>query len=439
MKNGKKSAAKRAAGAVVDPGRAVRGLYARYVTPEAGRRPEDAWDAARQAAAAIGAAEPGFAPDPLAAGFLHFLLHDLSLAVPDPGGAGDAPFGNLRQGTLDLDSLYGDARDRDGRHVGDPALRDPASPQIMRLAGGRGDVPAGLPWTGAEDWAEAAPADPPDAFMPPDPNGGAAARASRPLLADQRNGGDPLLENFALAALRLHNQAVAALSEAGVPETDPTNAFLRARGELRLLVQWLALHDALPTLAGSGAFERAAKDGARLHARFADRLAGGVAPAPLEVAAALGPLIALSRAPSGPDGAALTALLDTGRAAGLADGQALHGAIAGACGLRTAPLTKTELAEGPAAGAFEGALAERTPLALYLLREAEARGGGETLGPLGGALLAQTLVGLAARDPMSCWRRPGERGRWRPEDGVLRLDGAPIETVEAFLSAATEG
>ena len=134
--------------------------------------------------------------------------------------------------------------------------------------------------------------------------------------------------------------------------------------------------------------------------------------------------------------AALAALFALGRAHGLPSGQAAHAALAPAGGLRVAPLTSVELADGPAAAELSGPLAEHTPLALYLLREAEERGEDGALGPLGGTLLAQTLVGVISRDPMSYWRRPGERGRWTPEDGALRLDGAPIETVEDFLAAA---
>ena len=71
-----------------------------------------------------------------------------------------------------------------------------------------------------------------------------------------------------------------------MPDTDPATAFLRARGEVRLLVQWLAVNDALPALAGDAPAAQAARNGAKLHARFADRLAGGVAPAPKAGAAA---------------------------------------------------------------------------------------------------------------------------------------------------------
>ncbi|WP_420562242.1 hypothetical protein [Thalassobaculum sp.] len=48
-----------------------------------------------------------------------------------------------------------------------------------------------------------------------------------------------------------------------------------------------------------------------------------------------------------------------------------------------------------------GGFAERTPLWFYVLREAEALGGGRTLGPVGSRLLAETVLGLLRADPNS--------------------------------------
>jgi hypothetical protein len=99
--------------------------------------------------------------------------------------------------------------------------------------------------------------------------------------------------------------------------------------------------------------------------------------------------------------------LRRGRALGLPSGQE----VAGAMGV--APLTGADLgldAIGlPAAG--KATLKAATPLWYYLLREAEL-GGGEHLGPVGGTIVAEVLVGLLQGDPLSYLRqRPG----WTPE------------------------
>lgn len=408
-------------------GRFARLAAAAAPTPETG---------AEAAALAVADGAPGFRPDPAAAAFAQFLAHDVCHALDmRPAGAGDVPAGNRRRGWIDLDSLYGAMRDADGRPVGAEALRDPHAPRLMRLAGGRGDGPEGLPWiNGPEDPCPVAAQV--DAFAP---RPHVTPRPPRPLLADPRNGGDALLERFVLAALRLHNQAALALAEEGVPETDPAVGFLRAREEVRLLVQWLAVNALLPALCGDETLDETVDGGAALFTRVAEREAGGVPPLPIEVVGALLPLIALHRAKDGPDGPRLAALTALGVRLGLPSGQALHRTVAAAHKLRMAPMTATEIADGPGAAALSGPLSEETPLALYLMREAEERGDGETLGPLGATLLAETLVGLVSRDPMSFWRRPGDHGgRWRPVDGVLRRNGRPIVTLEDFLAAAGE-
>jgi hypothetical protein len=45
--------------------------------------------------------------------------------------------------------------------------------------------------------------------------------------------------------------------------------------------------------------------------------------------------------------------------------------------------------------------AEETPLWYYLLKEAEVRSGGDRLGPLGGRIVAEVLLGIIDRDPES--------------------------------------
>ena len=412
-----------------DPDR-VEGLFGRIAPAAATARDaaeaEGAADAADRAAALIGAAEPGYRPDALAAAFLHLLQNDLCRAVRTTAPVADTGLhlGNLMRGSVDLGCVYGRDRDARDRAVGDPALRDPKRSQRMLLDAAAGADRLALPPE-------------PDCLFAAAPLRAPSGEGAVPLLADARNMGDPLLERLVRAALRLHNQAAEELAEEGVPETDPMTPFLRAREEVRLLVHWLAVNAMAPTLAGAAAVERAVQDGAPLFSRLAERSSGGVPPLPLEAMISLIPMIVLHRGGDGPDAERLSGLMALEREFALPGGQAVHAAVAATAKLRTAPLTATEIADGPAAAALAGGLDERTPLILYLLREAEERGADEEqLGPLGQALLAQVVVGLMIKDPMSYWRRPGDHGRWRPEDGVLRVRGRPVETLELFLDAA---
>jgi hypothetical protein len=91
--------------------------------------------------------------------------------------------------------------------------------------------------------------------------------------------------------------------------------------------------------------------------------------------------------------------LHRGRSVGLPSGQAV------AAALGQQPLTAEELG-------LEGPLGGQTPLWYYLLREAEVRAGGEHLGPVGGLIVAEVLVGLLDGDPQSYLRM--NRG-WKPE------------------------
>jgi hypothetical protein len=72
---------------------------------------------------------------------------------------------------------------------------------------------------------------------------------------------------------------------------------------------------------------------------------------------------------------------------------------------------------------------QSTPLWFYVLREAEARADGLTLGPVGGRIVAEVLVGLIGSDPASYLVR---RPRWKP---TLSSAGAGFRMVD-FLRVA---
>jgi len=66
------------------------------------------------------------------------------------------------------------------------------------------------------------------------------------------------------------------------------------------------------------------------------------------------------------------------------------------------PLTAQEL---------DQAWPDGTPLWFYVLKEAEVRGGGDRLGPAGGRIVTEVLIGLLRADPASYLSlEPG----WRP-------------------------
>ncbi len=91
--------------------------------------------------------------------------------------------------------------------------------------------------------------------------------------------------------------------------------------------------------------------------------------------------------------------LQRGQAVGLASGEA----VARALGLEPLSAEQVGLAE-------HGWTAE-TPLWLYVLKEAEALHGGDRLGPVGGRIVGEVLIGLIDADPQSFRARdPG----WTP-------------------------
>jgi len=110
-------------------------------------------------------------------------------------------------------------------------------------------------------------------------------------------------------------------------------------------------------------------------------------------------------------------------------------AVAAALGV--APLTEAELLAGNRA-AVNGALTaggfiQATPLWFYLLKEAEVRANGNSLGEAGSRIVAETLIGQLRHDPGSYLNVPGG---WNPAQGVLLPDGEPIVTIKDLFRFA---
>jgi hypothetical protein len=123
------------------------------------------------------------------------------------------------------------------------------------------------------------------------------------------------------------------------------------------------------------------------------------------------PLIALPAAIIGPtDVSALRSLatrdLERGQGVGLPSGEA----VAKLMGEKL--LTRDEI------GTSKAAWSRETPLWYYVLREADVRSGGNRLGPVGGRIVGEVLIGLL--DPSSVRHAPAEWSPIRPLIDLLR-------------------
>ena len=94
------------------------------------------------------------------------------------------------------------------------------------------------------------------------------------------------------------------------------------------------------------------------------------------------------------------------------------------------PLTPAQLQSGNTASfndvLTDGGFETATPLWYYVLKEAEVLANGNSLGPVGSRIVAETLIGQLRADPESFLNAPAE---WSPEQGVLLPDGSPIVSI----------
>jgi Animal haem peroxidase len=104
-------------------------------------------------------------------------------------------------------------------------------------------------------------------------------------------------------------------------------------------------------------------------------------------------------------------------------------AVADALGV--APLTEEELqrnnSDAVNAALTEGGFLQTTPLWFYVLKEAETRANGNSLGEVGSQIVVETLIGQLRADPESYLNQDGG---WSPEQGVLLDDDTPIVTIK---------
>ncbi|MFI5930946.1 heme peroxidase family protein [Actinoplanes sp. NPDC051494] len=74
----------------------------------------------------------------------------------------------------------------------------------------------------------------------------------------------------------------------------------------------------------------------------------------------------------------------------------------------------------------------RTPLWFYVLREAEVKAQGNTLGPVGSRIVAETIIGQIRYDQRSYLNQTS----WSPINGVRRPDGGTVDSIADFLRFA---
>ena len=110
-------------------------------------------------------------------------------------------------------------------------------------------------------------------------------------------------------------------------------------------------------------------------------------------------------------------------------------AVAGAMGI--APLSEEELQQNNTPelnqALEDGGFLTRTPLWYYVLKEAEVRANGNSLGELGSRIVAETIIGQLQADPNSYLN---QSGGWDPSQGVKLENGDPIVTIRDFIRFA---
>jgi hypothetical protein len=383
--------------------------------------------------------------------FGQFVAHDITGdRSPLTHHAELAEVRNARSPRANLEPVYGDGP------VGMPFLYDRDDP--AKLLVGRND--AGRP-----------------ADLPRNPQGVA-------LVGDPRNDVHLLMSQLHVAMLHLHNGLVDRLRADGMAEAE---LFASARQAATWHYQWVLLQDFLPRtvgerlaaelLAGGARSYRPDPGGAWIPLEFADaayrsghsqirdryQVNRDAEPVPLlpdllgfrPVPAALrvdwsylfdlpgrppaqrakridgrlaASLIQLPRAITGVDGgddyASLAVRdLQRGQGVGLPSGEAV------ARRLGVEPLTPKEVGLG-AVGWWQ-----ETPLWFYLLKEAEHRAGGERLGPVGGRLVGEVLVGMVDADAESY--RAVEPG-WHPTLPAARPGRFGLADLLAFSAQVAD-
>jgi hypothetical protein len=101
------------------------------------------------------------------------------------------------------------------------------------------------------------------------------------------------------------------------------------------------------------------------------------------------------------------------------------------------PLSSAELVSGTneaaAAALADGGFLASTPLWFYILKEAEVRGNGDHLGPVGSTIVAETIIGQIRNDPDSYLNAAQP---WDPAQGVTGAGGEELRSIAALMRFA---
>lgn len=289
------------------------------------------------------------------------------------------------------------------------------------------------------------------------------------VIPDPRNDSHLLISQLHLALLKAHNAFVDEMRQSGV-----RNVFEEASRQLRWHYQWIVVNEFLPSLVGETLVEQVLREGARWfrprhgafiplefadaayrygHSQIRHRYLVNLQTDPVPLFPELMGFQAVTRelavdwtlffdTPGASpaqrakkiDGQLVRALIelpvaitgeceiDAYHSLAVRDLQRGHGvglpsgeAVARHIGVE--PLTADEVGIASAGAPGE------TPLWYYILREADVRTGGNRLGPVGGVIVTDVLVGLLDADPTSFRRHDRE---WQPR-----------KTLSELLSAAT--
>jgi Animal haem peroxidase len=354
--------------------------------------------------------------------FGQFIAHDITADRSPLGHRADPEqIRNFRTPRANLEGVYG------AGPVGSPYLYDGDDPAKLLLGPGGHDVPRN--------------------------------QQGIALVGDPRNDLHLFMNQMQVGFIRLHNRLVDRLRDDGVPEGD---LFEEARRAATWHYQWVILREFLPTLIGAELTDRFLDFGADFYRpgddpyipfEFADaayryghsqirqryQVNQHLAPCPVfpdligfcevpperrvdwsllfdvpgrppaqrakRIDGRLPEsLIALPQTISGVGEADAYASLanrdlQRGQAIGLPSGEAVARALG------DEPLSEEQI--GLAASGWDG----ETPLWIYVLKEADALHDGDRLGPVGGRIVGEVLVGIIDADPESF--RSVERS-WRP-------------------------
>lgn len=108
-----------------------------------------------------------------------------------------------------------------------------------------------------------------------------------------------------------------------------------------------------------------------------------------------------------------------------------------AAAMGVAPLTANELRlgnSGPLNQVLEdNGFLDRTPLWFYVLKEAEVRANGNSLGELGSRIVCETIIGQLLNDPESYLK---QQGGWDPSKGAKLPNGDLIVTIRDLFKFA---